>query len=388
LVLSYADEYLEKDANATVVETFLEDTVCKLVSPLAALCDLLVKSYTPRVIIYMESELTPDQFCNQTLHLCNSSSLALTEAEYRTHFVNWMQEHSKTYHNDEFMSRYSIFKNNLDFVRGHDAEAKGFSVALNEFADLTNEEFVAIYNGLAPAAFSVPQTVEEVSTVDLPTTVDWRQKGAVTGIKNQGQCGSCWSFSTTGSTEGARVLQGGKSLVGLSEQNLMDCSTRFGNMGCNGGLMDDAFKYIMSNNGLDTEASYPYTAEDGTCHYSSANCGATITGYQDIPSGSESSLQTSSANIGPISVAIDASHSSFQFYSGGVYYEPACSSSQLDHGVLVVGYGTDNGSDYWLVKNSWGTSWGLQGYIQMSRNRNNNCGIATAASYPTGGNSC
>jgi len=312
-----------------------------------------------------------------------------SEQYYQQSFTNWMIKHGKTFDNSEFFHRYDIYKKNFDFIETHNANTENtFYVAPNEFMHLTSDEFGQIYNGFFASEFTIPETVEEVSTVDLPTSVDWRQKGAVTGIKNQGQCGSCWSFSTTGSTEGARVLQGGKSLVGLSEQNLMDCSTRFGNMGCNGGLMDDAFKYIMSNNGLDTEASYPYTAEDGTCHYSSANCGATITGYQDIPSGSESSLQTSSANIGPISVAIDASHSSFQFYSGGVYYEPACSSSQLDHGVLVVGYGTDNGSDYWLVKNSWGTSWGLQGYIQMSRNRNNNCGIATAASYPTGANSC
>jgi len=154
--------------------------------------------------------------------------------------------------------------------------------------------------------------------------------------------------------------------------------------------MDDAFEYVIQNNGIDTEASYPYTAEDGTCQYNAANCGSTLQSYQDVTSGSEPALQTAIATVGPISVAIDASHSSFQMYSGGVYYEPACSPTQLDHGVLAVGYGTSAGQDYYIVKNSWGTDWGMNGYIWMSRNRNNNCGIATMSSYPlaAGANNC
>jgi cathepsin L len=145
--------------------------------------------------------------------------------------------------------------------------------------------------------------------------------------------------------------------------------------------MDNAFKYIIANNGIDTEASYPYTAQDGSCHYSASNIGATLSSYQDIPQGSESSLTNAIGTVGPVSVAIDASHSSFQFYRSGVYYEPACSTTELDHGVLAVGYGSST-ADYYIVKNSWGTTWGMQGYILMSRNRNNNCGIATSASYP------
>jgi len=218
----------------------------------------------------------------------------------------------------------------------------------------------------------------------LADVVDWRTKGAVTPIKDQGQCGSCWAFSTTGSTEAAHFLATGE-LVSLSEQNLMDCSTSYGNQGCNGGLMNNAFKYIIANKGIDTEASYPYTAKDGTCHFTAANVGATVAGYKNVVAGSESSLQASVA-IEPVSVAIDASHNSFQLYKSGVYYESKCSSSNLDHGVLAVGYGTTDDSaktDYWIVKNSWGTSWGTAGYIQMTRNNKNNCGIATSSSYPT-----
>jgi len=151
--------------------------------------------------------------------------------------------------------------------------------------------------------------------------------------------------------------------------------------------MDDGFQYIMDNKGIDTEKSYPYTAEDGNCVYNKANCASTVTSFTDVTSGSESALLTAVYSA-PTSVAIDASQSSFQFYSGGVYDEPNCSSQQLDHGVLAVGYGTDNGVDYWLVKNSWGTSWGMSGYIEMSRNKNNQCGIATMASLPHGCGSC
>jgi cathepsin L len=146
--------------------------------------------------------------------------------------------------------------------------------------------------------------------------------------------------------------------------------------------MDQAFEYVISNRGIDTESSYPYTTSGpNQCKYSASNIGATISSYHDIPSGDEKSL-TAAIDGRPVSVAIDASHNSFQLYSSGVYYEPSCSSSRLDHGVLAVGYGSNGATDYYIVKNSWGRNWGDSGYILMSRNRNNNCGIATSASYP------
>jgi len=304
-----------------------------------------------------------------------------------TEFRQFTKKYNKNFATpQEFQKRQNIFLANKKFIDEENAKNHTFTLGINEFADLTHEEFTKYY---LMKQFDTTKRVSKAKQMELPTdiklpaTVDWRQHNCVTHIKNQGQCGSCWSFSTTGSVEGAFALTTGH-LISLSEQQLVDCSDSFGNQGCDGGLMDDAFQYIISAGGLETESRYPYTAEDGTCQSNPTYYRADITSYTDVTSGSEDALQVAVANIGPISVAIDAGQNSFQFYSGGVYYSQGCSPTQLDHGVLAVGYGTYQGSAYWLVKNSWGTSWGLSGYIMMSRNRNNNCGIATMASYPTG----
>jgi len=299
-------------------------------------------------------------------------------------FKSWIDKHNKNYVNDaEYIYRLGVYRQNLEYVEEHNRGHHTFTVAMNQFADLTVQEFSAMYNTYRQVErnSSLVQIHKYNTLQDLAATVDWRTKGAVTGVKNQGQCGSCWAFSTTGSVEGAWAITKG-SLPNLSEQNLVDCSGSFGNYGCSGGLMDNAFRYIQSNGGIDTETSYPYQAVQGACRFSPSNIGATVAGYTDIPSQSEPALQNAVASAGPVSVAIDASHSSFQLYSGGVYYEGSCSSTSLDHGVLAVGYGNDGAGDYWIVKNSWGSGWGSNGYILMSRNRGNNCGIATAASYP------
>lgn len=304
---------------------------------------------------------------------------------------NFKNTHGKQYKDDDEESdRKEIFRNNLKRIEMHnllhDQGKTTFRMGVNEYTDMENKEIRTVMNGFLNHKRNNTRLGSTYMSpnvpLDLPKSVDWRTKGYVTPVKNQGHCGSCWSFSSTGSLEGQHFRKTGQ-LVSLSEQNLVDCSESYGNHGCNGGMMDYAFAYIRDNGGDDTEASYPYEAVDGQCRFKKRSVGATDTGFTDVEQGSESQLQEALATVGPISIAIDASHPSFQMYQDGVYVEPQCSPEALDHGVLVVGYGTtDDGQDYWIVKNSWGETWGKDGYIWMARNRDNQCGVASSASYP------
>lgn len=305
---------------------------------------------------------------------------------YKTQYAKkYETEIEDRYRMKVFMeNKHKINMHNKLYERG----VVSYKLSMNHYGDLFHHEFLERMNGYRMHlrlldGESSGATFIEPYNVTIPDTVDWRTRGAVTEVKNQGQCGSCWAFSATGALEGQHFRSTNK-LVSLSEQNLVDCSGRYGNNGCNGGLMDNAFKYVKANKGIDTETAYPYVGvSNGTCHYNPKKIGATDKGYVDIPEGDEKKLKIAVATVGPISVAIDASHESFQFYQEGVYYQAGCSSQMLDHGVLAVGYGTtEDGKDYWLVKNSWGEQWGDQGYIKMARNKHNNCGIATQASYP------
>uniref|UniRef100_A0A1I8H017 Cathepsin L n=2 Tax=Macrostomum lignano TaxID=282301 RepID=A0A1I8H017_9PLAT len=306
-------------------------------------------------------------------------------------WINFKRTFGKAYANArEDYKRMMIFVRNLFRIEEHNKAAdlglKTYRLGVNPYADLSHEEFRKVMNGYKRPAKNFRRGgiayVSPAALTALPASVDWRDKGAVTPVKDQGQCGSCWAFSTTGSLEGQHYRKTGK-LVSLSEQQLVDCSGSYGNQGCNGGLMDSAFKYIKKS-GIETESNYPYKAEEESCEFNKTEVVANCTGFVDIPVGNEDKLQEAVANVGPVSVAIDASHPSFQLYKSGVYNEPDCSPENLDHGVLVVGYGTSSaGADYWIVKNSWNVHWGEKGFIRMSRNKDNQCGIASSASYPT-----
>ncbi|KAB7503953.1 Cathepsin K [Armadillidium nasatum] len=291
----------------------------------------------------------------------------------------------KQYSPEEDARRHVIFKATKKIVEEHNKKFEEgkvtYTMAINKFADFTEEEMKVRRGARVPAERLQKKTNLHKSKVGVsaPDSIDWRQYGYVTGVKDQGQCGSCWAFSSTGALEGLNFKYTG-NLISLSEQNLVDCVTS--NAGCNGGWMDASFSYVTSNGGIDTEASYPYQAADGSCRYNPNTIGATCNGYTDIGYGDENGLKEACGNNGPIAVAIDASRTGFSYYGGGIYYDNTCDPNYLDHAVLVVGYGNEGGSDYWLVKNSWGTGWGQAGYIQMARNAGNNCGIASAASYP------
>jgi len=302
---------------------------------------------------------------------------ALSESDYQDAFVKWAVANGKTYEASNFFSRYAVFKANVDMIEAHNAGNHSFTMAINAFADQTWEEFSAKMLRYAPT----PRLGNEQVHVDTGLagksgdSLDWRTKGAVTSVKDQGSCGSCWSFAATGAAEAAWFFSSG-SLVSLSEQQLMDCSGSTGNQGCNGGLEYWGWQWVINGNRMCTEIDYPYTAKDGTCKTTCVGK-ASLSSLTHVTAKSEPALFTAIAGR-PVAVGVDASDA-WQFYSKGVL-DTTC-GKQLDHSVLTVGYGTDT-KDYWIVKNSWGSAWGESGYIRMVRNKDL-CGIADDASYPT-----
>ncbi|KAJ4961945.1 hypothetical protein NE237_021855 [Protea cynaroides] len=304
-------------------------------------------------------------------------------------YERWSSHHTVTRDFSEKQKRFNVFKENVKMIHQFNKEDHSYKLKLNKFGDMTNQEFKSTYAGskvrhhsmLRGTSHATPGFIYE-NFENVPSSIDWRTKGAVTPIKDQGQCGSCWAFSTVVGVEGINQIKT-KKLVSLSEQELVDCDTSM-NEGCNGGLMDYAYEFVKSNGGLTTEENYPYTAEDGSCDSSKMKASpmVTIDGHQDVPANNEDALMKAAANQ-PISVAIDASGWGFQFYSEGIF-SGSC-GTELDHGVGVVGYGASGSNKYWIVKNSWGTSWGEKGYIRMKRGisaKHGLCGIAMEPSFP------
>lgn len=323
--------------------------------------------------------------------LCSATAISY-EHLIRGEWEVFKLEHGKSYTtSEEEQYRFEAFLENKHKIAVHNARyEKGevtFKQGLNEYSDMPHHEFVRTMNGFRPVNETLIEKTIQPKRVHFRSkdekvadAIDWRTRGAVTPVKNQGRCGSCYAFSSTGALEGRKFVAT-KKLESMSEQNLIDCTRRYGNLGCSGGFMEANFQYVEDNKGIDSEVSYPYEARVDSCRYNAQKSDTADSGFVRIKRFDEGDL-LSAVNEGPVAVAIDASHSGFANYRSGIYYEPYCSQTHTNHAVLVVGYGVEEGQDYWLVKNSWGTSFGDEGYIKMSRNRGNNCGIASFASYP------
>ena len=268
----------------------------------------------------------------------------------------------------------------------HNLEKQNFTMAINRFTDLSATEFkkTVVGAGLLQTTATSPCDAYSFQNSKVPDSIDWRTQNAVTPVKDQGQCGSCWSFSATGAMEGAWAISTSK-LVSLSEEQLVECSRSNGNLGCKGGLMDNAFQYAIDH-GMCSEQSYPYTSSAGSSGRCKSSCDpqVTIHACSDVEPSNQLALKEAVA-YGPVSIAIEADQRVFQSYSSGVITSDSCGTN-LDHGVLIVGYGTESGVDYWLVKNSWSSDWGDQGYVKIERSDSKSdlgiCGVAMQPSFP------
>lgn len=306
------------------------------------------------------------------------------ETSLRAAFHSWMKEHNVQFNTPkEYMYRLSNFAKTHAKIATENSKGLSYTLGHNKFSHLTEEEFIAKYTGLKVPENYERNIVAEVPVLSQASNVDWRDKGAVNPVKDQGQCGSCWAFSATASIEGAWKISG-HALENLSEQQLVDCSASYGNHGCNGGWMDYGFKYIITVGGQERTADYPYKAVDQACKFSASKITGKITGFKDVPKNDCKTLLKFAAD-GPTSVAIAAN--AIMNYKNGVFSTATCGTG-LNHGVTLVGYGTDStlNKDYYIVRNSWGTGWGEQGYIRMDRNVQTSsgiCGICMAASLAT-----
>ncbi|KAF8034020.1 hypothetical protein BT93_C0334 [Corymbia citriodora subsp. variegata] len=297
-------------------------------------------------------------------------------------FVDFAHGHGKRYETvEEIKLRFKNYRENLKLIQSTNQKGLPYTLAVNQYADWSWEEFKMQRLGASQNCSATTKGNHKLTDEVLPKTKDWRKESIVSPVKDQGGCGSCWSFSATGALEAAYHQAHGKG-ISLSEQQLVDCATAFNNQGCDGGLPSQAFEYIKYNGGLETEKAYPYTAKDGSCKFSAGNVGVRVLDSVNITMGAEDELKHAVAMVRPVSVAFQVARG-FESYKSGVFTSNTCGSTSMDvnHAVLVVGYGVENGVPYWLIKNSWGRNWGNNGYFKMEMGKNM-CGVATCASYP------
>lgn len=298
------------------------------------------------------------------------------------HFARFAHRYGKKYEKvEEIKHRFKVFTESLELIKSTNRKGLSYKLGINQFTDMTEEEFRATRLGAAQNCSATLKGNHKLTDEALPETKDWREAGIVSPVKDQGHCGSCWTFSTTGSLEAAYKQATGKS-ISLSEQQLVDCGFPFNNFGCNGGLPSQAFEYIKYNGGLDTEESYPYAGVNGICSFKPESVGVKVVDSVNITLGAEDELKHAVGLVRPVSVAFEVV-SGFKQYKEGIYTSDTCGSTPMDvnHAVVAVGYGVENGVPYWLIKNSWGEEWGMGGYFKMELGKNM-CGVATCASYP------